>query len=196
MCEHIVSSLLYIHKMLFPIVLKHSILGPAFMFWLLNTDIAKRVIFVLLPLLWGLEQRGHDKQKWWLIALLGSAQMRATALARTLEAWGAKVPILSHLPGTGVYNLVPAPLPHPLFQEWPEIWIRSQIFNVGNKFTIISTVRGPTLQARSSLQTTNFQPQYGWKLSLQRTWDAQGEGENKAPTCWQEQGRSEPAKKE
>lgn len=70
--------------------------------------------------------------------------MRATILARTLEARGAKVP---HLLGTGVYNLVPAPLPHPVFQEWPEIWIRSQIFNVGNKFTIISTVRGPTLQA-------------------------------------------------
>ena len=64
MCEHIVSSLLYIHKMLFPIVLKHSIRGPAFMFTLLNTDIAKRVIFVLLSLLLGLEEYGHDKQKW------------------------------------------------------------------------------------------------------------------------------------
>ena len=102
------SSLLYIHKMLFSIVLKHSILGPAFMFWLLNIDIAKRVIFVLLPPLWGLEQRGHDKQKWWLIALLGSAKMRATALARTLEAWGAKVPICVPSPGDRGLQLGPS----------------------------------------------------------------------------------------
>ena len=51
-------------KCFFPFILKHSILGPAFMFTLLNTDIANRVIFVLLSLLLGLEEYGHDKQKW------------------------------------------------------------------------------------------------------------------------------------
>lgn len=38
-------------------------------------------------------------------------------------------------------------------------------------------MRGPTLQARCSLETTNPQPQDGWRLSLERTRDTLREGE-------------------
>lgn len=101
------SSLLYIHKMLFSIVLKHSILGQLLCSHFWTQRHSQKVIFLLLSLLLGLEDCGHDKQKWWLIALLGSAEMK-TALARTLEAQGAKVPICVPSPGDRGLQLGPS----------------------------------------------------------------------------------------
>ena len=90
--------------------------------------------------------------------------MRGTALARTLEAQGAKCPLRVPPPGDRGLQLGPSTaassrLPRvarnldsiPVFQRWQQI-------------TVTTTERGPTLQARSSLQTTDFQPPYGRKL--------------------------------
>lgn len=61
-------------------------------------------------------------------------------------------------------------------------------------------MRGPTLQARCSLETTNPQPQDGWRLSLERTRDTLREGEKEGGKPREDMlvgtGHSEPAGKE